>query len=92
VFTVKTGTATNMNRSNGRCPKGDRLRKGFPHGYPKPTTQVTSLRMTGWLPDGSRPALNVDWLEAYITKALAPELRLGEVVVMDNLSSHKERQ
>ncbi len=40
--------------------------------------------------DGAgRPPINGDWFEAYVTQILAPELRPGDVVIMDNLSSHK---
>ncbi|GGD74814.1 hypothetical protein GCM10010990_25610 [Croceicoccus mobilis] len=38
VFIEETWTATNMTRSHGRCPKGERLRMGFPHGHRKTTT------------------------------------------------------
>jgi hypothetical protein len=79
-----------MTRSHGRCPKGERLRMGFPHGHRKTTTLVAGLRMTGMVAlmvlDGP---INGDWFEAYVTNVLVPELRPGGIVIMDNLSSHK---
>ena len=79
-----------MTRSHGRCPKGERLRMGFPHGHRKTTTLVAGLRMTGMVaPMVLDGPINGDWFEAYVTKVLVPELRAGDIVIMDNLSSHK---
>jgi transposase len=90
VFIDETWTATNMTRSHGRCPKGERLRMGFPHGHRKTTTLVAGLRMTGMIaPMVLDGPINGDWFEAYVTQVLIPELRPGDIVVMDNLSSHK---
>lgn len=89
MFIGETWTATNMTRSHGRCPKGKRLRMGFPHGHRKTTTLVAGLRMTGMVVPMVLDGPNGDWFEAYVTQVLAPELRPGDVVIMDNLSSHK---
>lgn len=63
---------------------------GFPHGHRKTTTLVAGLRMTGMIaPMVLDGPINGDWFEAYIRHVLLPELRPGDVVVMDNLSSHK---
>ena len=63
---------------------------GFPHGHRKTTKLVAGLRMTGmFAPMVLDGLINGDWFEAYVTQVLAPELRLGDVVIMDNLSSHK---
>jgi transposase len=75
-----------MTRSHGRCAKGERLRMGYPHGHRKTTTLVAGLRMTGMVLDGP---INGDWFEAYVAQVLVPELRPGDIVIMDNLSSHK---
>jgi transposase len=68
----------------------ERLRMGYPHGDRKTTTLVAGLRMTGtvapMVPDGP---INDDWFEAYVGQVLVPELRPGDLVIMDNLSSHK---
>lgn len=79
-----------MTSSHGRCPKGERLRMGFPHDRRKTTTLVAGLRMTGMVaPMVLDGPISGDWFEAYITQVLIPELRPGDVVIMDNLSSHK---
>jgi transposase len=79
-----------MTRSHGRCARGERLRMGFPHGHRKTTTLVAGLRMTGMVaPMVLDGPINGDWFEAYVAQVLVPELRPGDVVIMDNLSSHK---
>jgi len=58
-----------MTRSHGRCPRGGRLRMGFPHGHRKTTTFVADLRMSGvgmvapMVLDGP---INGEWFEAYV--------------------------
>ncbi|MCI4592207.1 IS630 family transposase [Sphingobium sp. BYY-5] len=90
VFIDETWTATNMARSHGRCRRGERLRMGFPHGHRKTTTLVAGLRMTGMVaPMVLDGPINGDWFEAYVEQVLAPELGPGDIVIMDNLSSHK---
>jgi len=79
-----------MARRYGRALRGQRLRASVPHGHWKTTTFVAGLRLTGlvapFVLDGP---INRDAFEVYVEKVLIPELRLGDVVVMDNLSSHK---
>jgi transposase len=79
-----------MARRYGRAPRGRRLRVGVPHGHWKMTTFVAGLRTSGIVAplvlDGP---INRDAFEIYVAKVLAPELRPGDIVVMDNLSSHK---
>jgi len=79
-----------MARRHGRCPRGERLRAGVPHGHWKTTTFVAALTLRGfialWVLDGP---IHRDAFETYVAKVLVPELRPGDVVVMDNLSSHK---
>jgi hypothetical protein len=85
-FFVRRGMA----RSHGRCPKGERLRMGFPHCHRKTTTLVAGLRMTGMVaPMVLDGPINGDWFEAYVIQVLVPELQAGDVVIMDNLSNHK---
>ena len=82
--------STNMARLHGQAPKGERLRAGIPQGHWKTTTFVAGLRLTGltapMLLDG---AINRDAFQAYVGQVLVPELRPGDIVIMDNLSSHK---
>jgi len=90
VFIDETWTATNMTRTHGRCPKGQRLRMGFPHGHRKTTTLVAGLRTTGMVaPMVIDGPINGEWFEAYVGQVLVPTLKPGDVVILDNLSSHK---
>ena len=90
MFIDETWASTNMARRYGRAPRGERLRVGVPHGPWKTTTFVAGLRRDGlvapWVIDG---AINREAFETYVEKVLAPELRRDDVVIMDNLSSHK---
>jgi transposase len=79
-----------MTRSHGRCRRGERLRMGFPHGHRKTTTLVAGLRTSGMVaPMVLDGPINGDWFQAYVAQVLVPELRPGDIVIMDNLSSHK---
>jgi transposase len=79
-----------MARTHGRARRGERLRMGFPHGHRKTTTLVAGLRVSGMVaPMVLDGPINGDWFEAYVAQVLIPELRPGDVVIMDNLSSHK---
>ncbi len=63
---------------------------GYPHGHRKTTTLVAGLRMTGMVaPMVLDGPINGDLFEAYVGQVLVPDLRRGDVVIMDNLSSHK---
>ena len=79
-----------MARLRGRARKGERLRAGIPHGHWKTTTFVAGLRLDGitapMVLDGP---INRDAFQAYVDQVLVAELKPGDVVVMDNLSSHK---
>ncbi len=90
VFIDETWAATNMARSRGRAPKGERLRAGIPHGHWKTTTFVAGLRLTGMVAplvlDGP---INGIAFQAYIDQFLVPTLVPGDIVIMDNLGSHK---
>jgi transposase len=90
VFIDETWAKTNMARTHGRAPRGERLRVGVPHGHWKTTTVVAALTLRGMIaPFVLSGPINRDAFEAYVEQVLAPELRPGNIVVMDNLSSHK---
>jgi transposase len=90
VFIDETWASTNMARLYGRAPKGERLRAGIPHGHWKTTTFVAGLRLTGMVaPMVLDGPINRDAFLAYVNQVLVPELTPGDIVVMDNLSSHK---
>ena len=90
VFIDETWAKTNMARAYGRAPRGERLRMGQPHGHWKTSTFVAGLTLRGMIAPFvlDRPINRVAF-ETYLEKVLVPELRAGDIVVMDNLSSHK---
>jgi transposase len=79
-----------MTRRRGRAPKGERLIDRTPHGHWKTTTLIAALEIEGircsTVVDG---AVNGEVFSAFIRDVLLPELKPGDIVVMDNLSSHK---
>lgn len=90
VFLDETSTTTNMTRLRGRAPRGARLVDKAPHGHWKSTTFVAALRASGLTaPTVVDGALDGPTFLAYVRQQLAPTLRAGDVVVMDNLSVHK---
>lgn len=90
VFIDETWASTNMARRHGRCRRGERLRVGIPHGHWKTTTFVAGLTTRGMIaPFVLDGPINRTAFETYVDKVLVPELRPGDIVVMDNLSSHK---
>jgi transposase len=90
VFVDETWAKTDMVRTHSRCPRGERLRMGFPHGHWKTTTFVAGLTTRGMIaPFVLGGPINRDAFETYVEKVLVPELRPGDLVIMDNLSSHK---
>lgn len=92
VFIDETWASTNMARLRGRAPKGERLRAGIPHGHWRTTTFVAGLRLTGMVaPMVLDGPINGHAFQAYVDQILVPELRPGDIVIMDNLGSHKGR-
>lgn len=79
-----------MDRTHGRAPSGARVDGPAPHGHWKMTTLTAAVRLDGvgacLAFDG---ATNTTCFEAYVGACLAPTLRPGDIVVMDNLSCHK---
>lgn len=90
VFLDETWLSTNMARRCGRCAKGERLRAAIPYGHWKTTTFLAGLCHDGVIAplvlDGP---IDGESFRAYVEQFLAPALRPGQVVVMDNLTSHK---
>ncbi len=90
VFIDETWASTNMARRHGRCRRGERLRSGVPHGHWMTTTLVAGLRRTGMVaPMVLDGPINRDAFVAYVRQVLVPGLSPGDIVIMDNLSSHK---
>ena len=90
VFLDETWTRTNMARRHGRAPRGERVVAAIPHGHWKTTTFIAALRhdriTAPCVFDG--PINGVSFL-AWVEQALVPTLSPGDIVIMDNLGSHK---
>lgn len=89
VFIDETWAKTNMARTHGYAPRGERLVGAAPHGHWHTTTFVGALTARGFIaPMVVEGAVNGPVFRAYVEQVLVPELRRGDVVVMDNLGSH----
>ena len=92
VFLDESGAKTNMTRLYGRAVKGKRCYDNAPDGRWETVTMLSSIRL-----DGTTESLMFEgavdraMFEAYIEQVLGPSLRPGDIVVMDNLASHKSQ-
>lgn len=93
IFLDETGTTTKMTRMRGRARVGARLKAKTPFGHWGTQTFIAGLRCDGltapWVID--KP-INRAIFETYIETQLAPTLRAGDVVILDNLASHKSQK
>ena len=90
VFLDETGATTAMTRLRGWGPRGERLVDAAPYGHWKTTTFVAGLRLDGVIaPCVLDGAMTGEVFRASVEQMLAPSLRPGDVVVMDNLPAHK---
>jgi transposase len=92
VFVDESGASTAMDRTYGRSPSGVRVDGPVPHGHWKVVTLTAAVRLDG-VPapaclafDG---ATDTACFEAYVERCLAPTLRAGDIVILDNLACHK---
>ena len=90
VFIDETWTKTNMAPLRGWAPRGMRLVTKVPHGHWNTTTFLAALRYdrieAPWLLEGP---IDGESFAIYVEKVLLPTLRQGDIVIMDNLGSHK---
>jgi transposase len=90
VFIDETWAKTNMTRRHGRCRRGARLIAKVPHGRWRTLTFLAALRCdritAPCVIDGP---INGTSFRAYVEQFLLPTLRAGDIVIMDNLGSHK---
>lgn len=93
VFLDETGTTTKMTRLRGRARVGARLRAKAPFGHWGTQTFIAGLRCDGltapWMVD--KPMTRAIF-EIYVETQLAPTLKSGDVVILDNLASHKSEK
>ena len=90
VFVDESGANTQMTRLGGRAPVGERLVTHIPHGHYQTSTLIAAVRLEGacapWLFEG---AMDGEMFLAWVRQGLAPGLQPGDLVIMDNLATHK---
>ena len=90
VLVDESGANTKMTRLRGRALGGQRLLARIPHGHYQTSTLIAGLRLGGacapWLFGG---AMNGEMFLAWVRQGLAPTLRTGDIVILDNLATHK---
>jgi len=90
VFLDETSVTTKLTRLRGRAPRGERLKATAPFGRWKTQTFIAGLRCWGLsAPWVLEDAIDRDAFNVYVETQLAPTLRRGDVVILDNLSVHK---
>ena len=93
VFIDESGAKTNMTRLYGRAKAGARATDAAPSGHWCTTTMISSMRLDGstacMVVDG---ATNKEVFQAYVQHLLLPTLKPGDIVVLDNLSAHKNQE
>jgi transposase len=90
IFIDESGASTGLQRLRGRCPRGERCIASGPAGHWKITTLIGAVRVDGPLACATLDGpLDTAAFVAWINHDLCPQLRAGDVVVVDNLSAHK---
>ena len=93
IFVDECGTHTSLAPLYGYAPRGERLRLPVPRKRGKNTTLLSSMSLEGMGPslvvEGATTAVV---FEAYVEQVLAPSLREGQIVVMDNLGAHRPKR
>ncbi|HEV7216186.1 MAG TPA: IS630 family transposase [Chloroflexota bacterium] len=91
VFLDASGASIRLTRAYARAPKRERAVGRVPRNHGKATSLVAALTPQGLRAPARRlGARNADSFAAYVAGTLAPALRPGQVVVLDNLSVHKD--
>ena len=92
MFIDETWAKTNMAPLRGWAPKGERLPGKAPFGHWNTMTFLAALRhdrvSAPWIIDGP---INAERFRIYVEQVLVPELKPGNIVIMDNLGSHKPK-
>ena len=91
VFVDESGVRTDLTRRYGRAPKGERVHEAVPHGHWKVLTILGALSSRGVQASMTvESATDAEVFLTFVEHVLAPTLRPGQVVVMDNLAAHKQ--
>jgi transposase len=90
VFVDESGANTKMTRWRGRALGGQRLVARIPHGHYQTSSLISGVRLTGpcapWLFEG---AMDGEMFLAWVREGLVPTLQKDDLVIMDNLATHK---
>lgn len=90
MFIDETGLNTKLARHYGRCPLGQRCLSAIPHGHWQSSTFIAALRQESiaapFLIEGP---VDAEVFTAYLEQVLCPQLRAGDILILDNLATHK---
>src|SRR5262249_59313910 len=90
LFLDETGATTNLIRSHGRSDQGQRCVAFTPNGHWKVMTAVAAIRLDGLTASATMACpMDGQLFQRYVQDVLVSVLQPGDVVVMDNLASHK---
>jgi len=90
IFLDESGVSTQMTRRYARAPRGVRVHETTPEGSWRILTILAAMSLDGIVASMTiEAATDTEIFLAYLDHVLCPALRPGQVVVMDNLSSHK---
>ena len=93
VFVDEFGSTTNMQRTHGRAPRGQRVVSKVPHGHWKTVSTIAAMTSHGIKVSASFDcATDTELFVLFVREALVPTLKPGQVVVMDNLTPHKDSE
>ena len=91
MFIEETAISTHMARRYGRGPKGERVVDHETLGSWKTHTLLAAIRPSGWSAAMVlKGAVDADAFVTYVEQCLVPTLKPGEIVVLDNVSSHRD--
>jgi transposase len=90
VFVDESGFNTSMTRSHARAPRGERAYGKVPRNRGKNTTLIAAITLQGAMgaPMTVEGGANKEVFESYLEHFLVPEIKAGQVIVMDNLGAH----
>lgn len=93
VFIDESAAKTNMTRLRGRGRRGQRIHDRAPHGHWNTTTMIGSIRLDGTVCCMAiNGATTREIFREYVRQVLCPSLRPGDIVIVDNLSAHKDAE
>ena len=86
----ETAVNTAMTRRHGRAPRGERVRDSAPRNYGAHTSVIGAMGLRGLVATlAVEGAVDTLCFDAYAERVLGPQLRSGDVVVLDNLTAHR---